>query len=768
MKPGITNNIQTQSSDPQSWVPNFPNPADFRFDYFKLLSESPNGLAILPEGNAPSVAIIGAGVAGMTTARELLRCGYNVTIFEASSRIGGRLYTEKNPLDSNPDGSANLDHAGMEMGAMRMPFFSESEEHIDSHNSILGYYLNYEAGENSAMLTAFPNPGAAPGNTGIYINKGYGPQGAQYLTPTLIPWPENGSPDNEVLQVLNDQASTFESNFQIAATTYYIEDNDKWTICWSKMVAFYENMTFNDMVLAPAMTEAEIISKIGDLDTFDGNLGGFGMSSEQANLLYTIGTGDGSWGAFYSIGALWFLRCTYFGFDSYLQTVEGLSDPSSLPYFNSPVQDSSTPPNDLVPPIYEGIQSLVEYLFYVPTPSLGKSLYTDASLYVNCPVTKIQKDLTGGVVVFSPQYPEGEVFDNVVVSATQWAAQLSMEFDGFSQTELPTAKITIAHTQHNISSCKLFFPLKERYWENGVSNIPQIIVTDTLVQDLYGLAWESKPDDPGVLLASYTWEDDSLKLLPYSEVELSAIVLAKLKEITMTTLGEDITQYIEETLPVTIQWIKEPTYIGCSKLYRAHNEADNMLDLAYNQSYSSASNLYFAGENYGVEGGWTEPALRSAMDCVIQMVKNTSGATFNNSEFYVDTDYPKWPATVFADVKWQDTGINIPENTTTTITYISGEWTADPSDNGGELYGAAGTPSNIPGKPGYALEGANEGALVGRIDGGEPFLISTGVTVPEGLFGNLELCINDDLEGDYGAGFADNQGNLLVQVIINS
>jgi monoamine oxidase len=36
------------------------------------------------------VAVLGAGIAGLTVAYELERAGYDVTIIEASRRIGGR------------------------------------------------------------------------------------------------------------------------------------------------------------------------------------------------------------------------------------------------------------------------------------------------------------------------------------------------------------------------------------------------------------------------------------------------------------------------------------------------------------------------------------------------------------------------------------------------------------------------------------------------------------------------------------------------------
>ena len=107
-------------------------------------------------------------------------------------------------------------------------------------------------------------------------------------------------------------------------------------------------------------------------------------------------------------------------------------------------------------------------------------------------------------------------------------------------------------------------------------------------------------------------------------------------------LGQDITEYIDKAKPVMIQWIKQATYIGCAKLYRAENEAGNQLDLSYNQQYGKKSCLYFAGENYGVEGGWTEPALRSGMDCVLHMLHH-AGAKFKDGGFDFAVDYPKWP-----------------------------------------------------------------------------------------------------------------------------
>ena len=47
---------------------------------------------------APRIAVIGAGLAGLTCAYRLQQAGYAATVYEASDRVGGRCWTIRDVL----------------------------------------------------------------------------------------------------------------------------------------------------------------------------------------------------------------------------------------------------------------------------------------------------------------------------------------------------------------------------------------------------------------------------------------------------------------------------------------------------------------------------------------------------------------------------------------------------------------------------------------------------------------------------------------------
>jgi len=100
-----------------------------------------------------------------------------------------------------------------------------------------------------------------------------------------------------------------------------------------------------------------------------------------------------------------------------------------------------------------------------------------------------------------------------------------------------------------------------------------------------------------------------------------------------------ISPYVDTSQTAVIHWAKMPSYRGCAKLYREMSWNEDYALLKYHQNFSKNSGLYFAGEAFSVEGGWTEPAFRTALDAVIHVIKNTDGTFLNNFQY---SDYPQY------------------------------------------------------------------------------------------------------------------------------
>ncbi|UZE23992.1 GMC family oxidoreductase [Pseudomonas sp. B21-056] len=159
-------------------------------------------------------------------------------------------------------------------------------------------------------------------------------------------------------------------------------------------------------------------------------------------------------------------------------------------------------------------------------------------------------------------------------------------------------------------------------------------------------------------------------------------------------------------------------------------------------------NLFLVGDGVFPSSGTSNPSL------TIAALSFQAGDTLAN-------DLRAAAAVVVADKAWQGTGVQIDGVVPRRARWILGFWNASP-DSG--WVDGKGNP-NYTAKSGYTLPGAAEGALIGRVgDNGTPFLIGDLAQIPTGEKGELQLCINDDLNGEYGAGLSDNQGALTVGI----
>ncbi|MEM7157584.1 MAG: FAD-dependent oxidoreductase [Myxococcota bacterium] len=618
--------LRRRGTKADPWRFQWPNTADFNFNYAKLLQDAAR--SSIGKNTNPSlrIAVIGAGIGGLTAARELFRSGYtNLDIYEASERIGGRTYSIPAPGQ----------HTCFEMGAMRMPLFTEP----GGLNSVLGYYTD----RFRIAHSDFPNPGSpAAYDTGIYINDGHGPAPDLSKPPQLLIWPrDQQAPPTPELAAVFYKWMHFAEMFAREVAQWY--GRDDWEERWHSIVSWYWEMNFRDLVFEDA------------IEAYDarrpGYFGGLGMTEAESNLFYTIGAGDGAWGAFYDISCLYVMRTLLFGYGTDLQLIEGLFDEDGSfrggPRCGVPGLDDLG--NSFAGPDYVGIETYTDCLFFQPVVSDNvvdislfdalNSPHYDVNLYTRNPVTSIRRNADGRIAIGSAGLQRD--YDAVVLTPTTWATERSMgvDFAGFDAEQWPFAVRNSFRVSHWIRSCKVFYPLKERYWGPG-KPIPQIISTDNQLQGVYGYALDG---EPGVLMVSYTWEDGASKFLADDDDDALARELFEYLDamlVRSTNIGVPISPYVDPSSTAVIHWERMPTYRGCAKLYRERSWNDNYALLRYNQETSRRSGIYFAGEAFSVEGGWTEPALRGGLDAVIQIIRNTGGQ-FRNGFDYA-RDYPRY------------------------------------------------------------------------------------------------------------------------------
>lgn len=618
------------------WAARFPNPPDLCFDYRRLV-EQYGGIARASRSEH-RICVVGAGVTGLTVARELLRCGFTrITLIEQAQRIGGRHLTVVNGNNDHDQATSPF-----EMGAMRMPFFNRTGEPPKAGRSLMAYYARIF----ELRLSDFPNPGTPWVNsTGIYLREGLVEGEGD---PKLLIWknPEGFTPPpTDTLQRVFGKWRRFAERFAEQVATVY--GTEAWEKTWAAIVDRYHRLSFRDLVLLAPQDR---------WDSSDpGDFGGLGMNADESAIFYAIGIGDGSWGAFYDVCCLYPLRTAIFGFSSHLQLVHGRVDEHGKPLSAPYVEVDSVPDSKglhFQAPRYLGLAAMDESLLFMDIDELGTSLYSQCvgrkdGLLTDSSVCGLHKLADGRVRVeyrwhqSDPAKTQllSEAFDSVVLTTPSWLIETGMQLTGFTSEMLPQAIVDAWKHAHWETSCKVYAPLRKSFLDQN-PHLPQVLVTDSFIHDVYAYRYNDSYAQDCILL-SYTWEDDATKLAVFSDAELVEKCVNELDRILLrcTNIGEPISPYIDTGNIRVQRWMTDRNALGCAKLYRPGTYFDAVGLMKYNRDLSGASGLYLAGESFSVDAGWTEPCLRTAIDTVINLCNHTD-AHFSG-DFTLD-DYPHY------------------------------------------------------------------------------------------------------------------------------
>lgn len=210
---------------------------------------------------------------------------------------------------------------------------------------------------------------------------------------------------------------------------------------------------------------------------------------------------------------------------------------------------------------------------------------------------------------------------------------------------------------------------------------------------------------------------------------------------------------------------------------------DGIQGEAYNQQLSVTGNINRV--NFALASGSLPPGITLASNGRLSGAPQATGmfdfvviATQRNSPTYgaqhyqleIVTDVPPPQGggqttrfTVDARQQWQATGVSVPAGQRAAIRYVSGQWSVSPGTGTVGPEGARGYTA----KPGYSLPGSPEGMLVAKIgENGTPFPVGQTAQTPTGQAGMIYLTANDDTIPEYGRGFADNSGSIVVEIVL--
>ena len=187
--------------------------------------------------------------------------------------------------------------------------------------------------------------------------------------------------------------------------------------------------------------------------------------------------------------------------------------------------------------------------------------------------------------------------DAVLVTTTAKAARF-IEFD----PPLTTSKRHALSSVHYDSSTKIILTFSRRFWEDDCIKGGKSI-TDRPSRFIYypSHGFPQNPDI-GVLLASYTWSDDSLLFQGLGDEELKEVALSDLELIH----GEQVRNLC--TGVVVKKWSSDPYSLGAFALFTPYQHEEFA-----SQLFQSQGRVHFAGEHTGFTHGWIETAMKTAI-----------------------------------------------------------------------------------------------------------------------------------------------------------
>ena len=218
-----------------------------------------------------------------------------------------------------------------------------------------------------------------------------------------------------------------------------------------------------------------------------------------------------------------------------------------------------------------------------------------------------------------------DTYAAVVYTAQSWMLLNTITSD---ERLLPIDLWTAIERTHYMGSSKVFVLVDRPFWKDidpaTGREVMSMTLTDRMSRGTYLL--DHGDEKPGLICLSYTWADDSLKLLPLDATARMEIMLRSLQQIYPDV---DIRSHIIAT-PVTVTWEAETAFMGAFKAnLPGHYRYQERLFTHFLQDDlpDGQRGLFLAGDDVSWTAGWAEGAVTTALNAVWGVMHHFGGAT---------------------------------------------------------------------------------------------------------------------------------------------
>lgn len=467
----------------------------------QMLSTIRNGLGI--SQIQKKIIIVGAGMSGLVAASLLKDAGHDITILEATHRVGGRVFTKREPF---------MDNLYLDMGAMRIPH---------NHYLVLEYIKKFGLRVNPFLNTT---PNDLIFANGIKTNRSI------YLrNPDILNYPvehhEKGKSAEELLLLAIKPVADFINQNPIQNWPIVVREFDKYSMSYF--------LKYNPVGPSLSPGAIESIKVLVGLE-------GFPELSFPAILRELL---------------------PLFSPDIKFYEIEGGNDRL---------------PNAFLPQLKEDL-----YFGYQMTRIVQHN--NQVSIYSRHIQSQRPLTVTGDLAIVTIPFsllPFIEITPRDSFSHHKWKAIREL---------------------HYVSSTKIGLQFKNRFWEReGIRGGK--MMTDLPIRFAYYPSHLIGSTGSGIILASYTWEDDTLSWDNLSEEDRIRNALDNLK----TVHG----QQVDETFLTGASqvWSQYPFSGGAFSMFKPGQETE-----LFPYIPTPEGRVHFAGEHTSTMPAWIEGAIQSGI-----------------------------------------------------------------------------------------------------------------------------------------------------------